>query len=442
MQRALALDNSPPLYVTLPFFLNVPLFLMAGGLLALWQGPDLFVSGWTPGVLALTHVLTLGVLASAMMAGMLQILPVATGIRAVQSTKVAPLVYGMHTLGTVLLSLGFLTQNRWYFTWAMVTLGAGFGSLLMSLALGMWRHRRTAFPAAADVLGTTRWALAALCVAVVAGISLAGNHAQWWGRPEGLHEVHVAWGLAGWLGLLVAGMSYQLIPIFQATELYPAWMTRRLAAGATCALSLILARVFVPGWPAFLSRAAYAMLAVTYTLFAATTLNLLRHRKRPQPDITTRFWLLAMMCLLAAVSAWIAQSAGLPVPPLLIGVLVLFGFGVSAVNGMLYKIIPFLLWFNLQRHLDHALPGVPKVKELLPEHTGNSQWWCHASATLLLCMATVWPYKAAYLAAPALLASGLTLAVNSAGALYRFYRARVRIGARTALAAQANRNMC
>ena len=33
---------------------------------------------------------------------------------------------------------------------------------------------------------------------------------------------------------------------------------------------------------------------------------------------------------------------------MLLGVLMIVGFAMSVINGMLYKIVPFLVWFHLQ----------------------------------------------------------------------------------------------
>ncbi|MGB6154721.1 MAG: hypothetical protein WBF60_02310, partial [Castellaniella sp.] len=66
MQRALDFDKTPALSVPLPFFLNLPAFGILAGLLAIWAGPAVFTSRWSPAALALTHLWTLGILGSAM----------------------------------------------------------------------------------------------------------------------------------------------------------------------------------------------------------------------------------------------------------------------------------------------------------------------------------------------------------------------------------------
>src|SRR5690606_38013053 len=101
MQRALSFTRSPPLSVPLRFFLNAPLFALLAAVLLLWAGPEALQSRWTPYTLALTHLLTLGVLGSAMAGAMMQILPVATGIHVLKPRLTAVVVHALLTAGTV-----------------------------------------------------------------------------------------------------------------------------------------------------------------------------------------------------------------------------------------------------------------------------------------------------------------------------------------------------
>jgi hypothetical protein len=427
MQRALALENSPALTVALPFFLNVPVFTVLCGLLALWQGPDLFVSHLSPGSLAATHLLVLGALASAMFGGLLQILPVATGIRAAAPQLTATLVHGLLVCGTLLLAGGFLAHKPVLFGAAVIALVPASLMLLLSLAAGGWRHRKQVFKAAAEVVQTAGLALCALAVTVAAGMTLAGNHAGWWLAPAAFRGLHPLWGLLGWLGLLVMGMSFQLIPIFQATEIYPRWMTRYLGPLIMTLLTILSAQTLLPAswWSGHtLWALTGVVLCIALACFAAVTLQRLITRKRPAPDITTAFWLTGMVSLAGALLLWAVALLGKPVPPLLTGSLVVIGFGLSVVNGMLYKIIPFLLWFAMQRTLKQPLPGLPKVKDMLPERWGWAHYAAHTATLTLLAAACLGISGAATATAAGLMLSGILQVLNSVRALTRYKQAK------------------
>src|SRR5690606_3455031 len=82
------------------------------------------------------------------------------------------------------------------------------------------------------------------------------------------------------------------------------------------------------------------------------------------------------------------------------------GFGVSAVNGMLYKIVPFLLWHNAQRRSEVAVPQMPKVKHFIAERDAMRQFYAHACALMLVSAACFQPRL--------LLAGAIALAVSAA----------------------------
>jgi hypothetical protein len=144
------------------------------------------------------------------------------------------------------------------------------------------------------------------------------------------------------------------------------------------------------------------------------------------------FFRLAMSCLLAAA----LLGAGATLLPVLhdepgvawtLGVLLIPGVFVSAINGMLYKIVPFISWLHLQRLV---LPGtpVPNVLDLLPGSAMRGQLILHFLAMALLLMSAVWP-SIVSLAGVAFATSSAWLGVNLGRTAWRYVRARGRIGA-------------
>jgi hypothetical protein len=88
------------------------------------------------------------------------------------------------------------------------------------------------------------------------------------------------------------------------------------------------------------------------------------------------------------------------------GMLFVAGFAVSVVNGMLYKIVPFLAWFHLQAQQGILAAGLPSMKDYLPERRAQGQFLAHLAA--LACLSAA-PFAPA-LAVP----GGLLLAASSA----------------------------
>lgn len=426
MRRALSFDNSPPLSVPLRFFINAPIFTVLAGLLLLWAGPQALASRWSPYALALTHLLTLGVLASVMTGALIQILPVATGVSILAPRLTSAVVHALLTLGTLALAAAFLLMLPWLFHIALCLLALAFLGLLAACAGGFWKHRRLAEKGSEEILLAARLAIGALFITVVLGVVLAAGFA--WKLPLPmvlLTDIHAAWGLLGWVGLLVMGIAYQVIPIFQATELYPRPVTQWLAPLCFSLLTFWTSAMlgYADGdHPAI--RALAVLILAAYGVFAITTFYLLWTRKRPKADTTTLFWRTAMLSLASCVPVWLLQQVTGADYAVLLGVLFIVGFAWSSINGMLYKILPFLLWHNSQKNLAVALRVVPKVKNIIPDPVAARQFWAYLPALLLLAAASLWPMFFTHAAALAFTVSAAWLGWNIAGGLRLYVNAK------------------
>src|SRR3546814_11026137 len=89
-------------------------------------------------------------------------------------------------------------------------------------------------------------------------------------------DLHAGWGLLGWVGILLIGMAYQVIPIFQVTELYPKPITRWLAP----AIFVLLAAFTVTSYAVSpiqweTGRAIAVLLLAACLVFAAINFQLL-----------------------------------------------------------------------------------------------------------------------------------------------------------------------
>ena len=419
----LSLEQAPPLDVPLRFFLTAPWFLVLAAALSLWQGPAIFASRWLPATLALTHLLVLGFMAQVMLGALLQLLPVVVGVVVPRPRLTATLIHVPLTLGALALAAAFLIGDPAWFQAAWWLLGLGFGVALIAMHLALWRA-----PVAGGTVIALRCALAALLVAVGLGLLLGGFFGWGWRLPVvAATHLHVAWGLIGWTTLLVAGVAYQVVPMFQITPPYPAWFVRGFAP-LMAALLVVWSALAFGGLEAAATLAS-AALAGGVALFALTTLHLLTRRRRKIGDPTLIYWRTGMAGLLAGAALWLlglwAPALGrMPQFELLLGILPILGFAVAVINGMLYKIVPFLAWFHLQAQLFQRAK-VPNMKQLLPDAAVRRQWWAYLAALLLSLAAAVSPAVFTYPAALVLGVAGAWLGVNLL-AVWRMYRRTLR----------------
>jgi len=163
-------------------------------------------------------------------------------------------------------------------------------------------------------------------------------------------HAHAHLGGVGFFTMLIVGVSYKLIPMFTLSEL----QSRGRAVGSVALLNLGLAGSFVailrhsPLKPVFAGMVVAALAVYGWELKA-----ILHARKRRALDWGIQYFLTAIVLLLPlSVLAVVLSWPGLPRNTFtrqlenLYGFLGLIGVVTFAIIGMLYKIIPFLVWFG------------------------------------------------------------------------------------------------
>jgi hypothetical protein len=413
----LSFDQAPPIGVPLRFLLTAPWFGVAAGLLLAWSGESAVASRWTPQALALTHLLVAGYLLQAMTGALFQFVPVAAGGNVWRPRLLAAIIHPVYIVAAVLLVTGFLASNG-----SLLRLAAGLFAPTVLLQVAVVGTALLRTPARGATIAALRLAVAGLAVTVALGTGLAeglaGNH----GWPLlAMTNVHAAWGLGGWALMLVLGVSYFVVPMFQLTPQYPAGFARWvpiILVGVLLAWSGQL-RDAGAGWLPLVWLAGLTIAAA----YAVVTLVLQERRRRRVADSTFHFFRGAMLCLLAAFVSGVAMVLvpGLDYEPAAawwLGVLVIAGAFVSLINGMAYKIVPFLCWLHLQR-LAGIGGAVPNMRDIAPERPQRLQMRLHFASLALLLLAT-FRAEAMVPAGAAFAASSTWLGWNLIGAVRRF----------------------
>jgi len=360
----------PELQVPMGFFRTAPwLGILAGFVLSV-TGPTTWMSRWTPGMLATTHLLLLGCVVMVMMGALAQVLPVLSAgrIAGIERTSVlirSGLAAGAGSLATAL-----------YYHWASMFAVAGalllvaFGLFLVPAIRALCRRI-----GGGETVKTIRLAVLCLVVAVGYGVYLASAHMHpaAFGAFRSHTPTHIGFGLVGWMLLLIMAVSFQVLPMFYVAPDYPMWITRGLPPVIVLSLLLELA------W----------LTALAAMIYGATTLLILHRRKRRAPDITVVFWQIGASALVTVAVAhpiWHLRPAWLgPGTELTLAVGFVAGFVLTVVIGMLYKIIPFLVFSHLQRRcllgtiaIADRIAVVPTMQDVLPASRAKTQLVLHS----------------------------------------------------------------
>jgi hypothetical protein len=220
--------------------------------------------------------------------------------------------------------------------------------------------------------------------------------------------------------------------MFQVTPEYPMLMRRFLAPVLFMSLViwtlLMLAAIFSLIGD-FIPTLWMLLVLPGFMLYAVVTLRLQQQRKRRIPDITMKFWRIGMFSILFSSAVWIIGNvstvvANSPQYHLLLGVGLIAGAGVSVVNGMLYKIVPFLSWFHLQNRqlsLMCMTVQVPNMKEFISDKAARYQYNVYVASLFLLFAAVTKPEWFAHMAGLVFLLSNIMLFRNLVIAMSRYY---------------------
>lgn len=428
MAALLSYEQAPPLSVPYRFFLSAPLFAAAAGLLLAWRGDEVLATRWSMPALAITHLMTIGFLLQVMCGALMQILPVAVGTHLWRARAVALATHVGMSLGAMLLPAAFLLEKPALFAVAVPVLAGAVAVFVAVVAAALLRA-----PVGNDTVRAMRVAMLGLAITVALGATLGWSFVQPSQLPIiELTHLHAAWGLSGWGLVLLVGVAYLVVPMFQLTPPYreklARWLPTALAAVLAAWSLLWLAGQEARYWR-ILAFLAGAGLVVWFVL---ATLGLQRRRRRKVVDATLRLWQAGMVCMLLAVllAAALDSAEGELRNRLEVAVAILMLQGVfgSVIVGMLYKIMPFLNWLHLQQ----VLGQVPSMRQMLSEQAMMRHARMHMTSVVLLLAAVALPVLMP-VAGLALVVTSLWLEANVVR-IARAYR-RARAGSGSALAA-------
>ncbi|MCK5002015.1 MAG: hypothetical protein KAJ92_06390 [Gammaproteobacteria bacterium] len=426
MHANLSLQQAPPFSVPARFLVSAPLFGMVAALVMLWHGPEMISHRWTPELLAVTHFLTLGFLAMSMLGALMQLMPVLMGMVIPRAILFSSMVHTPLFLGSACLGLAWLININELFIIAMALLGFSFTIFIVVVTERLLRSKNRHVTRSMMML-----ALFALFITAILGIYLAMGYASAdFSLARQLTDLHLSWGLLGWVALLIMAVAYQVIPMFQITDEYPARHQRWMGWSLFIAL---LALSLAYNWPSeILKSISQIFLAACLLIFALTTLWVLQTRRRQIPDLTMMFWQLAMVSLILLILAWAIATLMNFDLPVLLGVLIIHGFAMTTITGMMYKIIPFLIWLHLStRNKNLRDKGertsqvkVPHMRKIIPEAAGLWQFRLHSISLVLLILAAIWPDWFFYPATLVFFIAQTALFFNLSKAVY-FYNAKI-----------------
>jgi hypothetical protein len=436
----------------------LPLRFMLTGLLALFVGvgwlvarPDVLATyHYNQYVIAVTHLFVLGWICTIVMGAMYQLVPVALETK-LYSERLARWQYLFHVAGFA----GMVWMFR---VWDMKQVGhfgsllaVGVGLFVYNLARTLWRVPKWNVVATA-VTAALVW----FSLTILAGLSIAASKCTYESAAQlapasllgamlhglravagylarfdqiGAMHAHAHLGGVGFFTMMIVGVSYKLVPMFTLSEV----QSRRRAAWSVALLNAGLAGSFVTILLRSPWKLAFALVLIAgLAIYGWELRAILCARKRRRLDWGMKYFLtaialLAPLSVLAVVLSW----PNLPLTQFtgqlenLYGFLGLIGVVSFAILGMLYKILPFLVWFGSYSRLV-GRSKVPALAEMYSESWQIAGYWLWVAGLLTTSVAAVLGSATAARGGCGLLALSLVaLAVNVARILSHLFHPKI-----------------
>jgi hypothetical protein len=410
--------------VTLPLrFILLGIGSLLAGVGFLVARPDLLAGyHYNQYIIAVTHLFVLGFIASVLMGAMYQLVPVA-----LQTTLHSEKLARWHFLAH---AVGFAGMVWMFWEWNMKQVGHFASLLALGVGWFVYNLTRTLRRAArwdvvaAGIASSLFW----LATTVLAGLYLAAS--KCWNfspfDPLAAMHAHAHLGVVGVFVTLIITISYKLVPMFALSELQRPrrawWSLGLLNAGLAGAVPCIL-------WQSPFKFGFALVVVGGLILYGLEMRAILRARKRRQLDWGLKYFVTAILCLapvslLGLVLAW----PGLPLTALtgqlenLYGILALLGVVGFAIIGMLYKIMPFLVWYHSYGH-QIGRAKVPALADMYSPRLQAVGYGLFLTGLTAMSLATVWGYEAGVRWSCLGLAAGLAVfAINLGHILFHYIR--------------------
>jgi hypothetical protein len=350
----------------------VTLFIGAGELADYSGGPGF--------ILAALHLLTLGVLVMTVMGASFQLLPVATRqpLEQIWPTRIA---FWMFAPGTGLLALGMIDLNGSYLYFGAG--GVSLGLLIFAVLTALNLRRASGM----KIVAVHGWAsLLALIVFVSLGLSLIADFRQGFlDDREMFTLIHMVAAIFGFMGMLVFGFSFILIPMFVLSRNLPIWPSRLEAGLSFVAVFVAILSLYLSIYSGIVAAILLGLAACSTYLWLMRSAFQTRMRKRLGLSfVLIRIsWGLMFLALLIGLAVFVE----LPIPNgmVLFVFVVLVGWMLTFLTGILQRIMPFLASMHAK-----GKSGKPLlISELTQEGLLKVHAICHSIAFIFCCAGIV-----------------------------------------------------
>jgi hypothetical protein len=404
--QGLSLDQAPPISVPFRFFLSAPIFGVLISLVFFFFPFDEISNQYSYFAIGIIHLFTLGILSMIIFGAMQQMMPVLAGAILKKPRLFANIVHPSLVLGTLFMSFSFIFEIKMLLHFGVLFLAISF---LTFFSLSIKLLFKVEF-LTSTVKAMRLFSIAGF-ITLLLGLYLVIAHIS--SNIGEQHYVfvnmHILFGLFGFAILIIMGVSFQVIPMFYVALDFPKFIQNKVPL-LLFSLLFISSLFLYFGVNFLVLKILFVSLVISYCFYALKSLN---NRRRPVFDVTLWYWKFSLSALVIAMIIWLFNIFE---SNYILAIVFAFGFLYSLLQGMAYKIIPFLSWFHLN---SKGYFKLPTIREFIEERYIKLHFFFHVFS-LVFFVGAYFINSFIYMASSLFLISNIIFFINILTAIKKY----------------------
>ena len=371
-------DFAPPFKLIAPFFILGSLFYLLSTLYIFSFDVDT-LSFTDPRVLSFTHLFLLGFVMMIIFGAMAQLVPVVLEVGHF-GVELFYAIWPLLLIGTLLMVFGFLYSSALLPYGGVVVLTSMMifvGEIFLTIA----KVKKLTLVMSSVLISNT-FLFFGIIFGLLMALSYAGTISV---DITSLLKAHVFSVLGGYIAITIMGLSIVLVPMFTLSHSFSLRpLEISIALMSVTVVLAIVASLFHLKTLAFITDvlAVVAMLVYAYLIFI-----IYKIRPRKENDIYAISLMFSYASLVLSVMLGLLYLFIERENYLLASMwLLFFGFFGFLITGHIYKIIPFLVWFEKFSPLV-GKQKVPMLVDMVPTKSSQAQFVFGAVGVLLIAAA-------------------------------------------------------
>ena len=405
-------EFAPPFKLIAPYFIIGTLFYVLSNFLLfgvdiaqMSSSQDLHIISWT-------HLFLLGFVMMIIFGAMAQLIPVVLE-KGHYKVSFYYVIYPLFSLGIVMMAYGFIYSHLILsFGGSMVLLAMFIFSLETFLTLKTVKKFDIV---TISVLISNIFLLIGVSVGLVMALTFAGFLSA---NVMALLNAHVYLLIGGYVLITIMSFSYILIPMFGLSHGFSKIPLHVAVGMQSFAVSIVFIAALIEN--EFFTKIGYSLSFLSVLIYFYLIYTIDKTRARKQNDMYIVSLLLGFIFFaLAVLFGGLYIAVGDETYALLCGWLLFVGFFGFLISGHLYKIVPFLVWYERFSPLV-GKQKVPMLGDMVPTKSANFQIYLTSVGIILYSFAIYFQNSDLQMAAASFLGIGSLFLLKNLMFMIRF----------------------